>query len=165
MNAQPTACMPDGTPLRALLERGLAAISATARVISRHQQRRRPHGRRTRGLATSAEDKLCIFAATDRTCKFVFARLVPRTTGAAARLFLDEIVAVVPYCIHTSLPTMASVRRSAEEVLQSDCQMAWASIRPQLTKPNHPWTNDQVERMNRTIKEATAKRDQSPPLS
>jgi hypothetical protein len=27
-----------------------------------------------------------------------------------------------------------------------------------LTKPNHPWTNDQVERMNRTIKEATVKR-------
>ncbi|WP_238257950.1 integrase core domain-containing protein, partial [Methylobacterium gnaphalii] len=28
----------------------------------------------------------------------------------------------------------------------------------QLTKPNHPWTNGQVARMNRTIKEATLKR-------
>ena len=31
-------------------------------------------------------------------------------------------------------------------------------IEHRLTKPNHPWTNGQVERMNRTIKEATVKR-------
>src|SRR3954465_10562712 len=27
-----------------------------------------------------------------------------------------------------------------------------------MTKPRHPWTNGQVERMNRTIKEATVQR-------
>ncbi|WP_162791914.1 integrase core domain-containing protein, partial [Sulfitobacter sp. DFL-23] len=31
-------------------------------------------------------------------------------------------------------------------------------IEHRLTKPNHPWTNGPVERMNRTIKEATVKR-------
>lgn len=31
-------------------------------------------------------------------------------------------------------------------------------IDQRLTKVNHPWTNGQVERMNRTIKEATVKR-------
>lgn len=31
-------------------------------------------------------------------------------------------------------------------------------IEHRLTKPNHPGTNGQVERMNRTIKEATVKR-------
>ncbi len=31
-------------------------------------------------------------------------------------------------------------------------------IEHRLTKPNHPWTNGQVKRMNRTIKDATVKR-------
>ncbi len=32
------------------------------------------------------------------------------------------------------------------------------AIEHRLTKVKHPWTNGQVERMNRTIKEATVKR-------
>lgn len=31
-------------------------------------------------------------------------------------------------------------------------------IEHRLTKPNHPWTNGQVERMNRTLKDASVKR-------
>ena len=31
-------------------------------------------------------------------------------------------------------------------------------IEHRMTKPNHPWTNGQVERMNRTLKEATIRR-------
>jgi transposase InsO family protein len=31
-------------------------------------------------------------------------------------------------------------------------------IEHRLTKTNHPWTNGQVERMNRTLKEATVKK-------
>ena len=31
-------------------------------------------------------------------------------------------------------------------------------IEHRLTKPHHPWTNGQVERMNRTLKEATVQR-------
>ena len=32
------------------------------------------------------------------------------------------------------------------------------TIEHRLAKPKHPWTNGQVERMNRTIKDATVKR-------
>ena len=35
---------------------------------------------------------------------------------------------------------------------------AKAGIDHRTTKPKHPWTNGQVERMNRTIKDATVKR-------
>ena len=35
---------------------------------------------------------------------------------------------------------------------------AQSHIDHRLTKPRHPWTNGQVERMNRTLKEATVKR-------
>jgi transposase InsO family protein len=31
-------------------------------------------------------------------------------------------------------------------------------VEHRLTKPRHPWTNGQVERMNRTIEDATVKR-------
>jgi transposase InsO family protein len=31
-------------------------------------------------------------------------------------------------------------------------------IEHQLAKPIHPWTNGQVERMNRTVQDATVKR-------
>jgi hypothetical protein len=35
---------------------------------------------------------------------------------------------------------------------------ALTGVDHRLTKPKHPWTNGQVERMNRTIKDATVKR-------
>ena len=42
--------------------------------------------------------------------------------------------------------------------MRFDMICAENDIEHRLTKPNHPWTNGQVERMNRTIKEATVKR-------
>jgi hypothetical protein len=39
-----------------------------------------------------------------------------------------------------------------------DCACAKLDIEQRLTKPEHPWTNGQIERMNRTIKDATVKR-------
>src|SRR5690606_22513125 len=35
-------------------------------------------------------------------------------------------------------------------------------IEHRFTKPNHPWTNGQVEHMNRTLKDATVRRYATP---
>jgi transposase InsO family protein len=47
--------------------------------------------------------------------------------------------------------TCASAARFSEARLEG-------KIEHRLTKPNHPWTNGQVERVNRTLKEATVRR-------
>lgn len=116
----------------------------------------------------TADGKLHLFVAIDRTSKFAFARLGPRATGAAARAFLDDLVAAVPYRIHTVLTDngiqFADLPRNRDGFTarmrgHPFDRACWThGIEHRLTKPNHPWTNGQVERMNRTIKEATVKR-------
>ena len=99
----------------------------------------------------TAAGKLYLSVAIDRTNKFAFASLVARATGAAARLFLDELVAVVPYRIHTiltdngiqfaDLPKNRSgpTARWRGHPFDRTCQSH--GIEHRLTKPNHPWTN------------------------
>ncbi len=49
------------------------------------------------------EDKLLLFVAVDRTSKFAFARRVERATRKEAAEFLQALIALVPYKIHTVL--------------------------------------------------------------
>jgi len=44
------------------------------------------------------------------------------------------------------------------ERIDLDHRTRLAGIEHRLTKPNHPWTNGKVERMNLTLKEATVRR-------
>ncbi len=124
----------------------------------------------------TAEGKLHVFVAIDRTSKFAFVELHERATQRIAGNFLDALIAAVPYSIHTVLTdngsqftTPGNVSSAAPdiklamqrgEVLRAhafEYACAKADIDHRLTKPKHPWTNGQVERMNRTIKDATVK--------
>ena len=114
------------------------------------------------------EGKLYLFVAIDRTSKVAFARLLEKANTATAVTFLDELIEAIPYKINVVLtdngiqfadlpknrsgPTATWRRHPFDRACQRH------GIEHRLTKPNHPWTNGQVERMNRTLKEATVQR-------
>ena len=129
------------------------------------------------------QGKLHLFVAIDRTSKFAFARLHERATRRVAADFLHALVEAVPYRVHTVLTDNGTrftdtlpVDDDPEAEAAVDALRAargeprlWRvhafdhaceehGIEHRLTKPCHPWTNGQVERMNRTLKDATVKR-------
>ena len=109
------------------------------------------------------EGKLYLFVAIDRTSKFAFAELHERATRPIAVEFLRHLITTVPYKIHTILTDngIQFANRQKDRYafkLMFDRICAKHGIDHRLTKPNHPWTNGQVERMNRTLKEATVYR-------
>ena len=72
-------------------------------------------------------------------------------------------LAALPYAIHTVLTdngiqftNRKQDRHALEYIFGRVCREN--GIDHRLTRIKHPWTNGQVERMNRTIKEATVKR-------
>ena len=116
----------------------------------------------------TAEGKLYLFVAIDRTSKFAFARLVEKANRVTASDFLVALIESVPYKIHTVLtdngiqfrfpPRYANGPTARFIVHMFDKRCRENGIEHRFTKINHPWTNGQVERMNRTIKDATVKR-------
>jgi len=114
----------------------------------------------------TAEGKLYLFVAIDRTSKFAVAQLVETADRRTAWEFLERVLEAVPYKIHTILTDngiqFAEQPRNRNTItsrpMRFDMICTANDIEHRLTKPNHPWTNGQVERMNRTIKDATVKR-------
>jgi len=107
-----------------------------------------------------ADGKLYLFVAIDRTSKLAFAELHATATAALAAAFWQRVVQAVPYAI-TKVLTDNGVqfaplphRRSPVAHL-FDAVCAAHGIEHRCTQVAHPWTNGQVERLNRTLKEAT----------
>jgi transposase InsO family protein len=111
----------------------------------------------------TAQGKLYLFVAIDRTSKFAYVEIQDAMTKAVAADFLRSLIAAVPYRLHTILTdngiqftNHARHKYAWRHLFDRVCDEH--SIEHRLTKINHPWTNGQVERMNRTLKDATVKR-------
>lgn len=114
------------------------------------------------------EGKLYMYVAIDRTSKFTVVKLEEKANRVTASAFLEYVINAVPYKIHTVLtdngiqftfpPRYKDGPTARYMTHMFDMRCRENDIEHRLTKPNHPWTNGQVERMNRTLKEATVKR-------
>ena len=94
-------------------------------------------------------------------------QLVAKANRVTASACLVAVIKAVPYKIHTIL-TVNGIRfryppSDADSPTANYMSHSFAmrrlenGIEHRFTKINYPWTNGQVERMNRTIKEATIK--------
>jgi transposase InsO family protein len=106
------------------------------------------------------EGKLALLVAIDRACKFASAELHADATNLVAAEVLRNLRAAIPYKIHTVLTDnsiqFTNRNRDSSALHQIFDRVGQEyGIDPRLTTTNHPWTNGQVERMNRTLKEAT----------
>jgi transposase InsO family protein len=123
------------------------------------------------------QGKLYLFVAIDRTSKFAFVELHEKATRRIAGDFLRHLIAAVPYRVHTVLTdngtpfTTPGNTASAAPLIKEaiargalfrahafELACAQNDVDHRLTKPRPPWTKGQVERMNRTLKDATVRR-------
>jgi transposase InsO family protein len=109
------------------------------------------------------EGTLYLFVAIDRACKCAYPELHTEATKPVAAQFLRHLISAVPYKIHSVLTDKGiqlTNRRydqyAFHHIFDRACQEY--GIDHRLTITNHPWTNGQVEWLNRTRKEATVKK-------
>jgi len=99
-----------------------------------------------------------LFLAVDRASKFAFADLLPAATLSTAAEFLCALVASAPVAVSTVItepcaPFTAAVA-GGPDAFSRACLAAGVEHRP--TAPD--WSPDQLDRMDRTIRDATRRR-------
>ena len=104
----------------------------------------------------TAQGKLYLFVAIDRTSKFAVAQLVHKANMQAARAFLEALVAAVPYRVEivltdngiqfADLPKNRSGPTAKFRGHPFDRVCREHGIEHRLTKPNHPWTTDVIDK-------------------
>jgi choice-of-anchor A domain-containing protein len=102
----------------------------------------------------TAEGKLYLYVAIDRTSKFAFVQLVKTTGRTSASAFLMALIKTVPYKIHTVLtdngiqftfpPRYADGPTARYMTHMFDMRCRENGIEHRLTRIKHPWTNGQV---------------------
>jgi len=115
-----------------------------------------------------ADGKLILFLAIDRVSKFTYVEFHDSAGKMEGAAFLRNVVAAFPYQIHKVLTdngmAFADLPKNRDypnhqllgrHIFDRVCNEH--GIEHRLTKPYHPWTNGQAERMNRTVKDATVK--------
>jgi len=115
-----------------------------------------------------ADGKLVMFLAIDRVSKFTYVEFHDHAGKMEGAAFLKNVVAAFPYKINKVLTdngmAFADLPNNREGPSRRflgphifDRVCTEHGIEHRLTKPYHPWTNGQAERMNRTVKDATVK--------
>jgi transposase-like protein len=104
----------------------------------------------------SEAGKLYLFVAIDRTSKFAFAELHEKADRSSAARFLEALIAAVPYRLHTvltdngiqftDLPRNRDGWTARYRVHRFDQICRANGIEHRLTKPNHPWTTDVIDK-------------------
>ncbi len=121
-----------------------------------------------------AQGGLHMFLAIDRVSKFAHVAFFDAANKMNGAAFLREVVATFPYAIHAVLTDNGMAFADLPEY-RDGATARWMGhifdrvcrengIEHELTRPYHPWTDGQAERMNRTVKEATVKAFHYPDL-
>jgi len=115
----------------------------------------------------TAEGKAYLFVGIDRKTRYVYAELYKEMTTNNTCIFLENLINHCPFKIHKILTdngAQFTYKLLAKHLKPKDTKIHKFDeicnknqIEHRLTEFRHPWTNGLVERMNRTIKEATIK--------